>query len=39
MNRKYKEEIIKLLNHIDDEKFIKYLYILISEMIAKSKTA
>ena len=39
MNRTYKKEKIELLNYIDDEKFIKYLYILISEMIAKSKTA
>ena len=39
MNRTYKEEIVELLKHIDDEIFLKYLYILISEMIAKSKTA
>lgn len=33
----YKEEIIELLKLIDDEKFLKYLYILISEMVAKSE--
>lgn len=39
MERTYKEEIIDLLQHIDNEKFLKYLYILISEMIAKSTIA
>lgn len=35
----YKEKIVELLNAIDDEKFLRFLYILMSEMIAKSKTA
>lgn len=39
MERTYKEEITELLKRIEDEKFLKYLYILVSEMIAKSKTA
>jgi hypothetical protein len=38
MERTYKENIIELLRTIDDEKFLRYLYILISEMAAKSKT-
>ena len=32
----YKEETIKLLYFVNDEKFLKYLYILVNEMIAKS---
>jgi hypothetical protein len=37
MKRTYKEKIINLLQDINNEKFLKYLYILISEMVAKSK--
>lgn len=37
MDRTYKEEITELLKLIDDEKFLKYLYILMSEMVAKSE--
>ena len=38
VKRTYKEEIMELLKHIDDEKFLRYLYILMSEMVTKSKT-
>lgn len=32
----YREEIMKALKMIEDEKFLQYIYILIKEMIAKS---
>lgn len=32
----YKKDIIKMLKKLDDERFIRYLHTLISEMIAKS---
>lgn len=32
----YKDEIIKMLNQIDNEKFLHYLYVLLKEMISKS---
>lgn len=32
----YKKEIIQMLNQLNDERFIRYLYKLIKEMIAKS---
>ena len=36
MKEYYKEQITKLLDNVDDEKFLRYLYILINEMLAKS---
>lgn len=38
MERTYKERILELLQLIDDEQFLRYLYILMSEMVTKSKT-
>jgi hypothetical protein len=38
MERTYKEKITELLRTIDDEKFLRYLYILVSEMTARGKT-
>ena len=38
MKRTYKEKILELLQLIDDEKFLRYLYILMSEMVTKSET-
>ena len=32
----YKSEIIRMLNKLDDEKFLSYLYTLVKEMLAKS---
>lgn len=32
----FKKEIIKLLENLDNEKHLRYLYVLISEMVAKS---
>lgn len=32
----YKGETIKLLHLVTDERFLKYLYILVNEMIAKT---
>lgn len=32
----YKGETIKLLHLVTDERFLKYLYILVNEMIAKN---
>lgn len=34
-NMNYKDEIIKMLNQIDNEKFLHYLYVLLKEMISK----
>lgn len=36
MKEYYKEQITKLLDKVDDEKSLRYLYILINEMLAKS---
>ena len=36
MKEYYKKQITKLLDNVDDEKFLRYLYILINEMVAKS---
>ena len=36
MMEHYKEEIIKMLESIGDEKYMRYIYILLSEMIVKS---
>lgn len=33
----YKSKIIKLLDSIDDEKHIRYLYILIKQMISNKR--
>ena len=35
----YKSKIIKLLDSIEDEKHIRYLYILIKQMISNKKTS
>ena len=32
----YKIEIIKLLEQLDNEKFLAYLYTLVKEMVAKN---
>ena len=34
----YKSKIIKMLDSIEDEKHIRYLYILIKQMISNKKT-
>jgi hypothetical protein len=39
MNREYKKKITALLECIDDEQYLKYLYILMYEMVKKSKLA
>ena len=31
----YKSEIIKMLNQLDDERFLSYLYTLVKEMLSK----
>lgn len=33
----YRQDIIELLEQVEDEKFLRYLYLLIMEMIAKSR--
>lgn len=35
MELDYKGQIVHLLSQIDDEKFLRYLYILVKEMVAK----
>ena len=32
MNNDYKKQIIEIIQRINEEKFLRYLYILISEM-------
>lgn len=32
----YKKHIIKLLEHIEDERQLKYIYVLLTELITKS---
>lgn len=34
----YKSKIIQLLDSIDDEKYLRYLYILIRQMISNKKS-
>ena len=34
MNNDYKKQIIKLLQRINEERYLRYLYILINEMAA-----
>ena len=36
MDKYYKEQITKLLDKVDDQKFLRYLYIIINEMLANS---
>jgi hypothetical protein len=35
MGQNYKEEIVNAVQNIEDEKLLRYLYILVSEMINK----
>ena len=35
MMEHYKEEIIKMLESIGDEQYIRYIYVLLKEMIVK----
>ena len=35
MEKYYKEQIVKLLETVNEEKFLRYLYYLINEMVAK----
>ena len=35
MKDEYKENIIQLIQKVEEERFLRYLYILISEMTAK----
>ena len=35
MKDEYKEKIIQLIQKIEEERFLHYLYILVSEMTAK----
>jgi hypothetical protein len=37
MEHDYKRKIIHLLELLDDENFLRYIYILISEMVTKNK--
>lgn len=37
MGNDYKKQIIKLLQRINEERFLRYLYILISEMAEENK--
>lgn len=34
-NNKYKEQIIQMLQKINEEKFLRYLYTLLNEMLIK----
>lgn len=36
MLQNYKNEIIKAVQNIEEEKYLRYLYILIKEMLKKS---
>ena len=36
MEHNYKDEIIKAVQKIEEEKFLRYLYILVNEMKTKS---
>jgi hypothetical protein len=37
MEHDYKRKIIRLLDFLDDEKFLRYIYVLISEMVTKEQ--
>ena len=37
MKENYREEIIKKVQKINEERFLRYLYMLINEMIAQNK--
>lgn len=36
MKEDYKKEIIKMVQKIEEERFLRYVYILLSEMIASN---
>lgn len=38
MNEDYKRQIIKLVQQINEERYLRYLYILINEMAKNEKT-
>ena len=37
MGENYKDKIIQLVKEVNEEKFLRYLYILLTEMIAKNQ--
>ena len=37
MRDEYKEKIIQLLNNVDNEAYLRYLYILLTEMLSKKE--
>lgn len=36
MKEEYRKEIIKMVQKIQEERFLRYVYILLNEMIAKN---